>query len=829
MKRKRRLQTTGGRRHFDLFVFLLLLAIAGGLAMDFLRVTPYELWRHLVGHAQTPPVRAETTPAPISKPTVQATPAPSTVAALPKATPAPSALPDPRQWILEHKNRAPKSVTLRVAEQFPAVFNGSVVGAVMAPVGTKVGLVDFHAETVSVVFNGGGKVVPIEATDVLDLVRTEMTKPEPEPTPPMLTEETPAPVRSPKPLPNPGYGTEFVHPGVVLTKANLREIERGVRSGREPWKSWFKQYDGDPSGVGVAGQFEEYGRNPDLHRGEFQSDMWQLYRMAMLWTVKKDRRAAEKGMEILRTYAQKHKRWSGVESSFMRGDCMNCVVAAEILRWTYPGWTEQDTTDLTRYFSEMWWDPYIGGDNTGAGSHLWTANQGTIGLKVALEAAIFCDDRVRFNMCLNAFLTDPLTGLENSLPNGELGDTGRDTGHWTAQAIDYGWICQMAWAQGIDLFAQRNYRMIAISEFLARNQLYSAGVCKENAPYIPYGCSYDFYPQVSHFEDFRGQDFFEVIDTYARRKQIAAPFTHQLLEHERHKPIYTLDDSIDAQPICTTWSQPQATTVSNLHSRDVGNSRGSMDASGDEWTVESDSNKVEDGYHFAYLKAEGDWTFVAREASVDGTNHGGAVMVTERLEPPNQVHATWLEAGDNGSAVRWTHGQHSYGWPWDMRYYGCTRLPLWLRLVRRGVFISSWQSVDGVSWAATANVRFDNLADELYVGLATWGGRTRFDHVSFGSAPSSLPTAPMDVEVAGWSDKAEISWKTGANTVFCDVLRAEQKGGPYETVGRRITTNKYTDTSLGRGMTYYYTISPAGYSGRGPNSTEVILMGDNAR
>lgn len=786
-------------------------------------VSPLEIWRQLIAPLQHEPVHAAATPIP--KPVAVVTPKPSPVAVAPMPVVSPT--PDPLAWLLVHKERAPKEVTLRTSEEFPAVVNGTVAGSVKVPAGTRVGLVEIRPQSLGVVFDGGGKWVPYDATDVLELVKLEMTKPNgiSVPVPVETIQRVPILAFNRNPQSNSIFVTEFVHPGIILTKSNLHEIEEGVRSEREPWKSWFQQYDGDPSGVNVAGKFEEFGRNPDLHRGEFQSDMWQLYRMAMLWTAKKDRRAAEKGMEILRTYAHTHKRWSGVESGFMRGDFMNTLTAAEILRWTYPGWTEQDTADITRYFSEMWWENYIGTDNTGAGSQMWTANQGTISLKVAMAVAIFCDDHVRFNMCLNAFLTDSLTGLQNSLPNGEVGDTVRDSGHWTAEAIDNGWICQLAWVQGIDLFAQMNYRMIAIGEYLAQNELYCAAVSKDKPSFVPYGCSYDFYMQPAHFDDFRGQDFLSVIDTYARRKGIPAPYTHQLLEYLHYKPIYILDGSVDAQPFETTWSQPPPVPVSDLNSRDVGDSRGSASEFGGVWTVTSGSKKMEDGYHIVFLEAEGDWTFVARLVSVDSSAHGGNLIATERLEPPRQVHSTWIEAAMKGSCIRWCNGTHSYGWPWDMHYYDTPRLPFWLKLVRRGVLISSWQSVDGANWAPAGNIRFHDLTEKLFVGLASWNGRTTFDHVAFGSAPSSLPPAPADLEASAWNGKAELCWKPGANTVFCDVLRAEQKGGPYTTVASRLTSNQFTDMTVSRGVTYYYTISPAGYSGRGPNSAEVSVEG----
>lgn len=611
----------------------------------------------------------------------------------------------------------------------------------------------------------------------------------------------------------------FRHPGVLLTAANLEEIRCGVRDGREPWKSWFAPYDHDPGTFGHEGRFEEYGRNADVNREEFQSDMWQLYRMAVLWVVKKDRRAAERGVGILENYAKNHKRFVGVEATFMQGDCMNAIVAAEILRSTYPGWTERNTANIKRYFSDVWWSTIrVGKDNTGAGSHLWTANQGTIGLKVAMAIAIFCDDPVRFNMCLNAYTSDPLTGLADSLPNGEVGDCGRDSGHWTAECVDSGLICQMAWAQGVDLFASYGNRIVAISEFLARNELFMQGVVKQNAPFTPFGCSYAFFTQVAPFDNVRGIEFMDVVATYARRKGVPAPFTRKLVEREGYKPVFTLDDSIPAAPIAPFWMQPPLAPVANLQSKTIGSGRGTTNVSGGVWNLAGDSGKMEDGCRFAYREADGDWVFMARVV-----DHG-AIMMTDRLAPAGQCSAVWFEVKEDGTTVLWKNGQHSYQMPWDLKYFDSPRAPMWFKLVRRGVMVSAWQSVDGVSWSPSANVRFAALPDKVFVGLGVCRASGKFDHVAFGSEPSSLPAAPTDVQAVARSDRALVRWRPGANTVFCDVLRAETPGGPYTPVGERVTASQFLD-EIERGKTYYYVISPAGYSGRGPNSPEVSARG----
>jgi len=741
----------------------------------------------------------------------------STPVPVPKASP-PSSI----AWILEHKDRAPKQVTLLQLEEF-TVVNGDASGSVTIPAGTKVDLTGFDANTVSLKFLHGTEQLPFEATDFLQRVKQEMEKPELAPTAETegtetVTTEEPS-AEQPAPQPVVFANQPFRHPGVVLTGEQLKQIRIAVHAGREPWASWFKPFDGEPN-YNMPGPFEEYSRNGDVHRNEFQSDMWQLYRMAMLWTVKKDRRAAEKGIEMLESYAKVHKHFGGVEATFMQGDCLNGLVAAEILRSTYPGWTPENTAHIKKYFEDVWWPPIrVGNDNSGAGSHLWTANQGTIGLKVAMALSIFCDDLVRFNMCLNAYTTDPLTGLENSLPNGEVGDSGRDCGHWTCECIDNGLICQMAWAQGVDLFENHKNRIVAISEFLAHNQLYKLGVCKENASYIPYGCSYSFYPVVAEFDNPRGLEFISIVDDYARLKKIPAPFSHQLLRHQDFKPVFILDKSIAAAPIKPFWVLPQTSAVNNLHSEDTGSSHGSTNHSGNTWTLEGDSQKMEDGYHFAGMEARGDWSFVAR------VDLYGTIIMTDKLEPIRQCQTVYFDAGKTDSAVHWWAGQHSYLKPWETQYFSGTTNPLWLKLVRRGIFVSAWQSVDGVNWAPAANVRFQSLPDKVWVGLAARGGhQSKFDHVEFGSAVSSQPTAPTNLEASARVGQVTLHWKSGANTAFCDVLRSEQAGGPYTTVAQRLTSDHFTD-QVDASTTYHYVISPAGYSGRGVNSKEISARG----
>jgi len=91
--------------------------------------------------------------------------------------------------------------------------------------------------------------------------------------------------------------------------------------------------------------------------------------------------------------------------------------------------------------------------------------------------------------------------------------------------------------------------------------------------------------------------------------------------------------------------------------------------------------------------------------------------------------------------------------------------------------------------------KWGGLPDKIYVGFSARSGNLTFDSVFLGEAPKTIPAAPGEIMAGAFSAQANLSWKTDRNTVFCDVLRAEQK------------------------------VSPAGYSGRGPNSNEVSVSG----
>jgi len=112
-------------------------------------------------------MNAAATPAPAA-PQPSATP----VAAVPPAAPAPQSNVVDVAQLSQSRNEWPKTVSLKKIVVFPAVLDGKVVGSVNAPAGTQVQLVEIKGDKAGVEYQGGGALVDIADTDLIEQVQS---------------------------------------------------------------------------------------------------------------------------------------------------------------------------------------------------------------------------------------------------------------------------------------------------------------------------------------------------------------------------------------------------------------------------------------------------------------------------------------------------------------------------------------------------------------------------------------------------------------------------------------------------------------------------------
>jgi len=121
-----------------------------------------------------PPPSSEPKPPPTPE-VVAPTSTPTTEATVPTPTPSPTPQ-DPIAWFIGHPKGYLHEVKTKQPVEFPAVYEGKIIGSIKKPSGTSVQIVEVHPTNITVSFNGGSAVIPIESTDLLEVASSEMEK-----------------------------------------------------------------------------------------------------------------------------------------------------------------------------------------------------------------------------------------------------------------------------------------------------------------------------------------------------------------------------------------------------------------------------------------------------------------------------------------------------------------------------------------------------------------------------------------------------------------------------------------------------------------------------
>lgn len=108
-----------------------------------------------------PAIAVITPPQQASTPAAETTPAPALAASTP-GSPKPF---DPAD-LASNPAAWPKTLRLKQAVEFPALFNSQVVGSVTAPMGTVVNLVNIQGDRITVDFQGGTQTISWKLTDL---------------------------------------------------------------------------------------------------------------------------------------------------------------------------------------------------------------------------------------------------------------------------------------------------------------------------------------------------------------------------------------------------------------------------------------------------------------------------------------------------------------------------------------------------------------------------------------------------------------------------------------------------------------------------------------
>jgi hypothetical protein len=631
----------------------------------------------------------------------------------------------------------------------------------------------------------------------------------------------------------------FIHPCIPNSLEELDTIKASLN--QEPWKSGYALLANTATAKldwKMEGPFANVSRKGryDQNLVPWQNSMNAVYNLARMWYFTGDNAYAQKAHDILLAWATTHVSFTGNESGLAIGDhALSFGGGASILRGTWPGWTTADTVAVQNYFSNVLWPASAGWPTQGP------ANKGAIYLEAGIAIAVFCDnDPSKFEHVMNMFRTFHGTCLMDTLPTGQLGETGRDGGHAFGMLNAMTFIAECAWKQGVDLYSELDNRMLACGEYYARNTFTT------DNPYVYFG-TIDWQwisNKPGPYTANRGA-FYLLQNAYKNRKGLPTPWIdRKLLEQPVDANNFMFAKTADFTTATLTPANfppvspaSSGLTLTTLGSQTAGRS---VSYSNGVWTITGLGNGVSsdttDDCQFAYTQMTGDCAMVAKITSNQYPNAQAraGLMIRDNLTSTVGQRA-WIgavsaptmkmESHMRGWTVNWGGGGYddrSHDWP--------PGLPYWIKIERRGKQITTFASPDGTSWSPLNCTYYGNLPSTLYIGLFVCSGTTTtntatFENVAFTGGTGGLvttPAAPLGLLASGSNKAITLRWLASYGATAYDVLRSTTSGSGYTVIASNLVAAKtsYVDTTAAAGTTYYYVVQAKNAVGTSGNSPE---------
>lgn len=286
-----------------------------------------------------------------------------------------------------------------------------------------------------------------------------------------------------------GWAKDFVHPGILHSSEALRRIAGLVKNDVNPSMGSFNKLKAEPEAsyhYCIQGPFRFISRSGEYGytKSPCEDDFNAAYYNAIMWNITKDRRHADKAMEIIRNYAATLEKIFPMDAPLCAGlQGFILVNAAEIMRYTYVeehnenGWTYKDTEQTEDMFRNVFLPilsefyktkPYTNG------------NWGIAVTKAQIGISVFLNDTKLYDDALDFFYHGKDNG---TLPNyvaetGQIQESGRDQAHCMLGIGCLAEIAEVAWNQGDDLYGALDNRIMKGCEYLSKSN------CENNAVHV---------------------------------------------------------------------------------------------------------------------------------------------------------------------------------------------------------------------------------------------------------------------------------------------------------------------------------------------------------
>ncbi len=323
----------------------------------------------------------------------------------------------------------------------------------------------------------------------------------------------------------------FTHPGLLQNTEDLERIKRAVADKQEPIYSGYLVFAADAQSqytYQMQGPMTMVGRNPTVGQNIYDTDAAAAYQNAIMWVITGKKEYAAKAEEIINAWSSTLKSITGRDAVLMAGlGPFKMVNAAETLRYTDTEWSAADIEKTEKHFRDVIY-PVIKNYALFA-----NGNWDSAAIKTDMAIGVFCNDRAIFEDALRYYVNGAGNGrLSNYIINeaGQCQESGRDQQHTQLGIAHLADCAEIAWHQGLNLYAYDDNLLLKGFEYTAK---YNLGL---DVPYIPVIDKTGKYlhKQISLEGRGRFRTIYEqVYNHYVNRMGLPAPYTQQVAEKTR--------------------------------------------------------------------------------------------------------------------------------------------------------------------------------------------------------------------------------------------------------------------------------------------------------
>ncbi|MCX6181413.1 MAG: Ig-like domain-containing protein [Bacteroidetes bacterium] len=278
----------------------------------------------------------------------------------------------------------------------------------------------------------------------------------------------------------------FTHPGAVNSKADLDYVKAKIAAGEQPWLGKYNEVRAIANSGGITSPA------PTSEGGQ-KSDGRTAYAAALVWYYSGEVQYANKAIGILNAWGNTFNGYASADGqNLLQGGWIGALLgpAAEIMRG-YAGWALADRTKVQNMFKTRFY-PVLNKMST------WNGNVDLTQIDAMMSIAVFCEDEAEFNLGIQRlksrnpryfYLSSegmPANSGEWFAPtqwvNGLTQETCRDNNHHAQYAMASALhAAEVAWNQGVDVYAENTARYVATLELMAKQMLSGQmGTCANN-------------------------------------------------------------------------------------------------------------------------------------------------------------------------------------------------------------------------------------------------------------------------------------------------------------------------------------------------------------